>query len=1110
MSRALRLAILLCCSLLGMSLAVAALPGLFSEDLDTALYDCTLELTPAAGLSAGSAATLTFEAVDTKNCSRLILTKKSLTLEAFARGKRVFRQELDSAITAGEVYRLSILRRADRIALLHDDALLFRGKMPRASGNEAGLVVETGWTLKDVRVQRLEPVNFADNFMRTKDEDAGHSLWTTVSGAWGLLSAWDTDPHGNTNRFAYAQSGYGQNPFAWRGTAEKDGTAFCVTGKPFWEDYTFTAAVRPGAGGAIGIAANMTDPRNGLLARWTPASDRTTRGNSLTLYKLVDGEQALLGKARGGFIPGQWYKLTIVSDLEGVSVQVDGEERINVKNVSPWRGGVGLYTEGANGALFDDITVYGRTLNKDLITENLLSALTDRIRNDDKGMQEWSTLRSDWTISQMSPGDPTYGKETCFHRLDFYGDHRLTTTVVPRISKAGKLLLCLCGNGRDLISGYRAVIEHTTNPAKTTATLYRDTTEVGTKLLDTLETGTEYTVRLSRVGSAIVLDVDGDPVLTYTDPKPLTGQRPAYYAEGNLAPVRKALVISANMLDYLFADAPTDWVSDGAWAPTTRWSCSPNWSFLAGYSRGNAVLWHKKRFTGDHTFEAFLGLKMEYPREREIYDNRYRSFAVTICGDGSNPLSGYTGVFGAPDETGAANRRSVLLRNGVEVGSATVTVPGRGAAHREWFDLMLKKRGNVVEFYIEGRLAITYTDPKPIAGGVPAAWTSDNCISMARARVLFANPPEHRQDPTVLIDTPWFPEWANVGAPIALSFPDSWSTTGYPVYLEAKAKLMPTDDPQANIALPITDGYHIATPKPVNPKAADVLVDGMDVVVTPKVSGEHWYEITANDGENVSEPFHLSFHAFNPALGRDDSHALVLYRFDEGSGETIHDYSKIGPPLDLAITNPNAARWVPGQGLTQMSIADPIMSMKTATKLMGIAQTKQCTVEAWISTDTIYPPTGWIGCVLAVESTGVDKRNFALGHQSSNLVFSPRVGSTSVGDNRNLIAAGFRTSLQHYVVTWDGTTTYCYINGKKVAEKVIAWQPEAWTRDAMLTLGNQLDLGRAYLGTYYLVAIHDRCFSEDEVRNNYEAGPSANRDPKKAPVEPDVKGAPKQ
>ncbi|OPZ87095.1 MAG: hypothetical protein BWY76_00635 [bacterium ADurb.Bin429] len=1058
---------LFCCCLGFVGAAKAAVPGLISDELDTTLYDCSLELLPTSTLSQKSAVRLTFEAGEGKNYTRLVVLKNMLILEAYKNGKRTDRAQIKCAVQPSRAYSLVLMRRGDWIGVLEQGTLIYRGRLPRAAGSEAGLVADAGWTVKEARVQRLEPVLFTDNFMRTQQEDSAHSLWTVQNGIWRLQSAWDTAPQGNTRRFTYAESGYAQNPFAWSGTAV-DGQAFCTTGKPYWEDYTFSAAVRPAPEGAVGIAANMTDSRNGVLARWTPANDRSTRGNCLNLYKLVDGEQALLATSSGGYVPGQWYKLTIVSNLEGVSVLVDGEVRLSVKDITPWRGGVGLYTEGAGSTVFDDTAVFGRSINRALMEENLLSALTDRIRNDDKGMQEWATLKSDWALTQISPGDPTYGKETAYHRLDFYSDHRLAATIIPRISKAGKLLLCLNSSGRDLTSGYRAVIEHVSNPAKSTCTLYRDTKQVATKTLEPLETGTEYTVRLSRVGNTLQVALDGEPVVRYTDPKPLTGLRPAYYAEGNLTPVRKALVTGGNMLDYLFADAPTDWTNEGIWQPTTRWSCAPNWSFLAGWSRGNAVLWHKKRFMGDHTFEAFIGLKMEYPRERDIYDNRYRNFNITICGDGTNPLSGYTGIYGAPDETGAPNRRSILLRNGVEVGSAAITVPGRGAAHREWFDLALKKRNNVIEFWIEGRLAITYTDPKPIIGGVPAIWTHDNCLSMARARLLFANPPVPRHDQTVLIDTPWYPEWLNVGRPLELQFPETWSTTGHAVKLEIKPRMAP----------PIETGT-----------AADVTVDRLVVTANPKVNGEYWYEITATDGMHHSQPHHLFGKAFTPALGRDDSRALVLYRFDEGKGDIVHDRSAIGKPLDITIPEGTLTSWVPEQGLTQQGI-QPMMTVQSAEKLMAITQTKQATVEAWLSTDTVYPPTGWMGCIFTWEADQT-RRNFAFGHQSTSLLFAPPSTPLVGGDQRNLVTQNFRTSLQHLVITWDGTITRSYINGVKQVEKGIAWQPEKWVKDYPLLVGNQVDLSRSYLGTYYLLAIHDRCLTAEDVKRHYDAGPSA-------------------
>ncbi|HOF89793.1 MAG TPA: hypothetical protein PLZ36_17075, partial [Armatimonadota bacterium] len=271
--------------------------------------------------------------------------------------------------------------------------------------------------------------------------------------------------------------------------------------------------------------------------------------------------------------------------------------------------------------------------------------------------------------------------------------------------------------------------------------------------------------------------------------------------------------------------------------------------------------------------------------------------------------------------------------------------------------------------------------------------------------------------------------------------------------------------------------------------AAEITVNRLTVTANPKVNGEYWYEITATDGLHRSQPHHLFGRAFTPALGRDDARALVLYRFDEGKGDIVHDRSAIGKPLDITIPEGTLTRWVPGQGLTQQGV-QPMMTVNSAEKLMAIAQTKQCTIEAWLSTDTVYPPTGWMGCMFAWEADQT-RRNFALGHQSTALVFAPPAAPLVGGDQRNLVTQGFRTSLQHYVITWDGTTTRSYFNGVKQAERAVAWQPEKWVKDYPLLVGNQVDLSRAYLGTYYLLAIHDRCLTEADVTRHYDAGPSA-------------------
>ena len=321
--------------------------------------------------------------------------------------------------------------------------------------------------------------------------------------------------------------------------------------------------------------------------------------------------------------------------------------------------------------MFNNVTVYGHTLKTDLIRENQQTRINERFQQDHNGMQEWAA-RNDWSTF---PG----ANNMMLYRCDVYGDHWMALNVRLSGTNAGELCMVLNGDGKDPASGYRAVVKQ--ENGKFLYTLYRDTAPLATKTGPALTSATDYSFRLLHMGQKIWLELDGEEVLAASDAQPLPGHSPAYRADGCFALARDLLVLGRNMLDYSFAEAPVDWIAQGTWMESTRWACAPQWSFLAGWSRGDAVLWHKQRIIGDQSFEAFVGLKMEYPRERDIYDNRYRNFSITICGDGLDPLSGYAGIYGAPDATGKVpNQRAVLLRNGVEVAATTLAFPG--ARHR--------------------------------------------------------------------------------------------------------------------------------------------------------------------------------------------------------------------------------------------------------------------------------------------------------------------------------------------------------------------------------------------------------------------------------------------
>ncbi|HEY3417678.1 MAG TPA: LamG-like jellyroll fold domain-containing protein, partial [Armatimonadota bacterium] len=338
--------------------------------------------------------------------------------------------------------------------------------------------------------------------------------------------------------------------------------------------------------------------------------------------------------------------------------------------------------------------------------------------------------------------------------------------------------------------------------------------------------------------------------------------------------------------------------------------------------------------------------------------------------------------------------------------------------------------------------------------------------AIARGRLHFQNAPEPRTDPQVIIDEPWYPEWANVGKPLALDFPDSWCTNGKSVQLHTTPRLVPEGGEKSTLA-----------------------INGLRATFTPTIRGDYWYELAATDGTYSSPAFHLALPAFDAALGRDDSHAILLYRFDEGKGNIVHDRSKVAPAINLNVMS--GVAWLPGQGVTT-HLSD-WMYTNSAEKLKALADKRAFTIELWVSTDTIYPPnppTPWKGCMLAWEQSPT-QRNLAVGQWSENFCAT----GTGDFDTNNtacmLSGGGFRIGLRHLAVTWDGTNTTLYMNGLKAATKALAWNPAQWDLSAPLILGNQQDGQRPYLGTFYLLAIHDACLSEAQLLRNYQAGPSA-------------------
>ena len=201
-------------------------------------------------------------------------------------------------------------------------------------------------------------------------------------------------------------------------------------------------------------------------------------------------------------------------------------------------------------------------------------------------------------------------------------------------------------------------------------------------------------------------------------------------------------VTTRNFLDYTFSAAPTDWyVGGGNWGTTNRWTCQPQWSWFGGFAElAPTVIWNKKFFVGDITVDAYgcFGMLANYPRS---YKNP-ADLNVTLCGDGADLGSGYAFIVG-----GWQNSRTAIVKQGKILAETTdpdCLMPvfedqswGGYEFHRKWWGVRARKVGNLLQLFVDEKLACEARDPEPLQGGRVALWGYDNRIVFARVGIWY-------------------------------------------------------------------------------------------------------------------------------------------------------------------------------------------------------------------------------------------------------------------------------------------------------------------------------------------------------------------------------------
>ncbi|HAZ64726.1 MAG TPA: hypothetical protein DCZ72_14105 [Armatimonadetes bacterium] len=563
----------------------------------------------------------------------------------------------------------------------------------RAGDAATVTVVEDGY-------QPVEEIYFTDDFMRTNEHQGG---WQTSGADWETVS--ETNPE------------LGANPFAYKVDAT-GGLAQARRGEPGWSDYYAAVAVQPnGPEGHIGLGWYAQGDDDMYLLR---AIVGRGRAGGLELGWLSDGEFHPLATASGGLANGQWYQLAVQSAGPQLTVWVDGRQVIQTTDTTFSGGGLVLRAEGV-AARFDDVVLQSwgvpRPTGDSLDVQPPAHAgLMD--------LDSWAGPAGAW---RADPGE--YG--LFWQRDPFWGDLEVSFTL-SAVPSGQALDLMAETDAQNVDSGLRLHAARRDDKAQLTLFAAGQQIARGQVAVDE-----GAPLALARDGERVVARLGGREVLAAEHPAPAGAGRLGFRTAGYQTKLSNVGVWAQNLRDTSFDTAPIDWwVGSGEWDLTSRWTCSPEWSWFGGVSEDIAAVWSKQSLAGEMSLDWFAAPKMLYvgepdERGRQRTSERNGDLNAVICGNGYDPESGYSFLIN-PTQGGA-----YLSRDGEPVASNTeFRLPTR--FHNRWSHMRAERHGATLTLFVDGQEVLSYTDPDPLPEGYAGLWTRNNGLMIPRATLTWS------------------------------------------------------------------------------------------------------------------------------------------------------------------------------------------------------------------------------------------------------------------------------------------------------------------------------------------------------------------------------------
>ena len=650
---------------------------------------------------AGAEVALLFRYVDQANHYAFRQASKgslsSLQLVRVEAGGETILKEVSGGLRPGQWGRLRVAAFGPRLAGYVDGRRVLTAKDSTFAFGMIGLRVagEAGADFDDVSVRGHRGI--------IEDFRSGAVVWQSKGGDWAVRQAADEAALNAVGPPSASAVSYGK----------------LLAGHSSWADCRLVVKVKPGATGTLGIITRYQDESDHDLFLCDTAAGKYS-------FVLVRGGASRVA-ATTSATPIDSVRTLSVRLAGGMTIcEADGARVLTHFSMDPAPGKVGLCVGKESAVAFRDLAVTFPEQAKPVLTKlDTFAAETT--------MANWAAAKSDWRAIRTG----CWGERlpVMWHRGGFPGDASMQVGALFDAVEGGSLQLFICcdmsseGTTRELKSGYRATVRSQGHGGSGgTATLTRNGEEIASKELETLQSNSRIVLR--KVVDHVIVEINGEAVLAFNDESPLAGWSAGYAADNVLVKPEDVDVFCRETVSYSFVRAAADWrTAGGEWLVTNRWRCDPRWSFFGGESKtGVSAIWHKSTWQGDLNVEFAAGIRHQARRRGTSYEHA-SDMNLVICGDGSSLASGYGFVFG-----GWNNTKTAITRNGRVVAEAgEITIPSK--IHRRWFYFKATKRGGLIRYYIDHKLVLEYSDPRPLPDGQIALWTWQNGLMVARVRI---------------------------------------------------------------------------------------------------------------------------------------------------------------------------------------------------------------------------------------------------------------------------------------------------------------------------------------------------------------------------------------